>query len=68
VPKKDSPNGAEEMHIPNYAMLEFGFPKDKQALHKDILTVAEEMHIPDYVMLDFGSPQGTHTSGKQLPR
>jgi hypothetical protein len=37
-------------------MLEFGFSKDKQALHKDILTVAEEMHIPDYVMLDFGFP------------
>ena len=48
-------------------MLEFGFSKDKQALHKDILTVAEEMHITDYVMLDFGSLQGRRTSGKPFP-
>jgi hypothetical protein len=56
VPKRDSPNGEEKMHIPNYAMLDFGLPKGEQALHKDIVAVAEEMHIPDYVMLDFGFP------------
>jgi hypothetical protein len=64
VPKKDSLNGAEEMYIPNYGVIDFGLPKGEQALHRDLLAVAEEMYIPDYVMLDFGSPQGTPASGK----
>jgi hypothetical protein len=64
VPNKDIPNGAEVIHIPNYAMLGFGFPKGEQAPHKDILAAAEEMHIPDYVMLDFGFPEGMGISGK----
>ena len=64
MPIKHSLNKAEEMHISNYPILDFGFAKGQEAPHKGSLTIAEELHIPDYVMLDFGFLKATRTSGK----
>jgi hypothetical protein len=55
---KDRSNAVEEMHIPNYTMLDFGFPKGEETSYKDSPSGAEEMHIPNYIMLDFGFPEG----------
>jgi len=58
VPRKDGPNRAEEIHIPNYTMLDFGFPKGEKASYKDSPNGAEDMYISDYVMVDFGFSEG----------
>jgi hypothetical protein len=59
VPNKDRSNAVEEMHIRDYTMLDFGFPKGEEASYKGSSNGAEEMHIPNYIMLDFGFPEGT---------
>jgi hypothetical protein len=68
VPKKNSPSGAEEMYIPNYTMLDFGFSQGDEASYKDSPGGAEEMYIPNYTMLDFGFPEGTRIAGNPHSR
>lgn len=63
MPKKNSPSGAEEIYIPNYTMLDFGFSQGDEAYYKYSPSGTEKTHIPDYTMLDFGFPEGTRFVG-----
>jgi len=59
VANKDRLKFADEMYIPNYTMLDFGFPTGEETSYKSSPNGAEEMHIPNHIMLDFGFPEGT---------
>jgi hypothetical protein len=59
VANKDTSEVVGEMYIPNYTMLDFGFPKGEEPSYKDSPNGVEEMYIRDYVMVDFGYPKGT---------
>lgn len=68
MPSKKTSEVAGEMHIPNYAMLDFGFTQGEDASYKNSLSWAEETHIPNYTMLDFGFPEGTRIAGNPRSR
>jgi hypothetical protein len=68
MPSKETSEGAGEMHIPNYTMLDFGFSQGEEASYKDRLSGAENVHIPNYTMLDFGFPEGTRIAGNPQSR
>jgi hypothetical protein len=59
VANKDTSEVAGEMYIPNYTMLDFGFPTGEETSYKASPNGAEEMHIPNHIMLDFGFSEGT---------